>query len=138
MAIDYEAIAAAGGIGKGPSRYATKKRKALDELNEERAVYAAVTTRDSHSCRVCGRWCNPQALTLLERAHHHHLQYRSKGGPTTTANVCLLCPECHEDEHRGRIELSGNADFRDEVTHRLSGIMLKHPRESGMEVIAWV
>lgn len=137
MAIDYTAIAAAGGIAKGESRRDEQKRKrAVMETNWER-VCKAVDARDTRRCRVCGRWTNPEALTLLERGHRHHLQYRSLGGPDTTANVCTLCADCHEDEHRGRIALSGNADHRDEMG-KLAGICVQVPKDGRLEIVAWV
>lgn len=92
---------------------ATRADEQLEEqaaaAANERDVYAAVTKREEHRCRVCGAWCNPQATGLLEKGHHHHVVYRSAGGPTTLENICLLCAKCHNDEHQHRISIEGNA-----------------------------
>ena len=95
MAIDYSVFA----IPKGQSRYETKKDRQAKSQAHEREVYAAVTLRDGSRCRVCGRWCNPRALSLLEKPHHHHLQYKSKGkktGVTESWNLSIMCSGCHD------------------------------------------
>lgn len=138
MAIDYDAIAAAGGISKGPLRYETAKARRAEKQATERTVNTDVDHRDNHRCRVCGRWCNPDAVTLLERAHRHHLLYRSRGGEDTTANKATLCPDCHADEHGGKLKLSGDADLRDPITRTLCGIKVERPCEAGWEITAWV
>ena len=132
MAIDYNALA----IPKGPSRYDSKKDRHAAKEKQEREAYAAVSARDESCCRVCGKFCNPRAMSLLHRAHHHHLLYRSRGGDSRTSNLVLLCPSCHDDEHRGRIQLSGDADERDPAG-RLCGVKVERPIEGGFEVIAW-
>jgi len=95
-----------------------------------------VTLRDESCCRVCGKFCNPRAVGLLQRAHHHHVVYRSRGGATSTGNLVLLCARCHDDEHGGRLQLSGHADERD-PSGRLCGIKIEKPGEAGWIVVAW-
>lgn len=136
MAIDYKAIEEAGGIGKGESRREEQQRERATAAAVWLAVCRAVDKRDDRRCRVCGRRTNADAITLLDRGHRHHLQYRSLGGPDSTANVCTLCADCHEDEHRGRITLSGNADFRDEMG-KLAGICLQVPKDGQLAIVAW-
>jgi len=68
-------------------------------------VYRAVDLRDRGSCRVCGGFSG----TL----HHHHLRYRSRGGPDATGNIILCCPRCHADIHAARLRVTGDADMRD-------------------------
>jgi len=67
-----------------------------------RAVYDAVTAREDHCCRVCGRGGD---------IHRHHIRGRAY---TTTADVVCLCAECHEFTHvrvgGKRLKVSGNAD----------------------------
>lgn len=92
-----------------PTRTDAQVQAAKAEAATERAVYAQVTAADEHRCRVCGVWCTPDATTLLGKGHHHHIVYRSAGGPTTVENVCLLCARCHNDEHQHRIAIDGNA-----------------------------
>ena len=76
---------------------ATLKRQ---QARKDRRVYEAVTLRDG-SCRVCGN----------RGEHRHHLRGRQF---TTTADVVLLCADCHEQLHvRGggkALRLYGNAD----------------------------
>lgn len=136
MGISYDAIAEAGGISKGPSRFETKKARQLAAAQQEREVYAAVTRRDESCCRVCGKWCNPRAIGLLLKPHHHHITYRSRGGETSTANVCLLDSECHQDEHAGKLQLSGDADQRG-PDGRLCGLKIERPGEAGWEIVGW-
>ena len=125
-------------VPKPPSRYHDRAEKQAQKVAEERRVYALVTNRDDHCCRVCGKFCNPRAMGLLAKAHHHHLVYRSRGGETTITNVLLLCPKCHAEEHDGRLRLSGDAELRDPVTGRLAGVKVERPSEEGWLVIGWV
>lgn len=114
-----------------PSRFGEKvKRRALAR-QQQREVYAAVTARDGHSCRVCRRWTNPNAVALLERGEHHHLVYRSLGGKDETDNVILACASCHREEHEHRIRLSGHADKR-------QGVKLERLTEAGWRVERWI
>lgn len=93
-----------------PSRFDVKKAKADADEKHERDVYGLVDIRDRRCCRVCGKKADPTAVGVLQRAHHHHVIYRSAGGPTDTWNVCLLCAKCHNAEHKHRIRIEGNAD----------------------------
>ena len=69
-----------------------------------RSVYAAVSARDAHACRCCGR---------RESLHHHHLTFRSKGGGDQTENVLLLDAGCHALLHARQLWILGkNADKR--------------------------
>ena len=69
-----------------------------------RSVYAAVSARDEHQCRCCGR---------KESLHHHHLTFRSKGGGDETSNICLLDAGCHAMLHARQLWILGkNADRR--------------------------
>lgn len=82
-----------------------------EESAQERDVYKAVDVRDRKRCRACGRKSNPDAIGLTQRAHHHHVVYRSAGGPTETWNVALVCAGCHDAEHVKRtLKIEGNAD----------------------------
>ena len=74
-----------------------KQRKAYD------LVYLLVTERDHGACRVCGALYPPLSM------HRHHIVYRSAGGPTSLANVLLLCRVCHQDEHEHTIRITGDA-----------------------------
>lgn len=130
MAIDYSQFA----IPKGTTRFDRATSRKASRLAQERLVHQAVDQRDGHTCRVCGRYCSPMAVTLLERGHRHHLTYRSKGGGTTTENICTLDAHCHNEVHAGRLRLSGDADARDKATGKLNGIKVERPAESGWKV----
>lgn len=92
------------------SRFDLKKQQADEAEKHERDVYAAVDLRDKRCCRVCGVKADPTAVGVLQKAHHHHLVYRSAGGPTETSNIALLCAKCHNAEHKHQIVIEGNAD----------------------------
>jgi 5-methylcytosine-specific restriction endonuclease McrA len=98
-----------------PSRVATKRQAKADEAELDRAVCKAVDERDRYRCRVCGRRCNPSALDMLQKAHRHHITYRSAGGATSSDNVVTLCADCHSEEHAHRLAVRGNADTGIEV-----------------------
>lgn len=93
-----------------PSRVETAKARKAAQEAEDRAVYRQVDARDKGRCRACGKACSAYAITLLEKAHRHHIVYRSKGGGTTSANVTTLCPSCHADVHAAKLAVEGNAD----------------------------
>lgn len=93
-----------------PTRYDRKAEKAKAEAEHERQVYAQVNARDRYTCRVCGAAADPKAVGVLNRGHHHHVVYRSAGGPTETWNIALLCARCHNAEHHHDLDVEGNAD----------------------------
>jgi hypothetical protein len=59
--------------------------------------------RDHGECRVPG--CD--AMQGLEV---HHLIHREHGGSTDTANLVLICSKHHRMYHRGRLDITGDAD----------------------------
>lgn len=82
-----------------------KRDNQRDKERIRRAVNAAVSARDEHRCRCCGR-----SNVLL---HHHHIVFRSKQGPDTTENILLLCRFCHALLHARQLWIFGkNADKR--------------------------
>ena len=96
---------------EGQSRYDRKKQAQVDAAAIRRATWKAVDTRDKRICRACGRRSDPEGTGLTQRGHRHHIQYRSAGGADETANVVTLCAACHNDEHRHRLRIEGNADI---------------------------
>lgn len=133
MAIDYSGFA----IPKPPTRFSEKKQRRAGEAAHYREVCAATTQRDGSCCRVCKKWCNPRAISMLEKLHHHHIIPTSLGGLDETWNLMCLCADCHDDEHGARIQLSGNADERDEMG-RLAGVKLERMTESGWRIEGFV
>ena len=63
-----------------------------------RVVHRAVWRRDQGRCRACAS---------RTRLHVHHVQFRSHGGPWTTANCVLLCQMCHQDVHARIVVVQG-------------------------------
>jgi 5-methylcytosine-specific restriction endonuclease McrA len=98
-------------LQKPISRAVEKRQKRSMKLQIERVVYRAVDQRDQYRCRECGARCSPSAASLLDRAHRHHIIFRSAGGETTTANVLTLCSEAHADVHAHRLHITGDANF---------------------------
>lgn len=101
-----------------PSPIDAKVEKQAEAASTETTVYAAVTIRDTHMCRVCAKWFHADAVGLLEGGHHHHIVYRSAQGETSLENVCLLCVKCHNAEHKHRIAIDGNAQAAPWLTLR--------------------
>ena len=93
------------------SRVEDAKEHTSAAAAHERNVYRVVDVRDKWECRACQKKADPNGVGLLQRAHHHHVIYRSAGGPTETWNVCLVCAGCHDEEHIKRtLQIEGNAD----------------------------
>lgn len=77
----------------------------------KREVYQHVNLREGYRCRVCNRRCDPDATSLLDKGHHHHVVYASAQGPMTIENICLICARCHDAEHVKRtLSIEGNAE----------------------------
>lgn len=93
-----------------PSRVDVAREKQAAEEKVWRDVCKAVDARDGRQCRCCDKRSDPDATGLLKRGHRHHLIYRSAGGTHTTDNLCTLCADCHNDEHKNRLRIEGNPD----------------------------
>jgi 5-methylcytosine-specific restriction endonuclease McrA len=123
----------------GKSRAEAKRERRTAEAKEMRLCYNIVDERDSGRCRVCRKRGNPNATTLLDRLHRHHIIYRSRGGEHVPRAVLSICADCHSEIHvDGTLRLEGDADLRDAVTGRLCGIKVSRLVESGWEVTKWV
>jgi hypothetical protein len=99
-------------LQKPVSRAEVKRKGLTAKQLAERNIYRAVNARDLYACRSCGRSVSPSAIGLLQRAHHHHIVFRSAGGDTSMSNVCLLCAVCHADVHAHRLTVEGDANKR--------------------------
>jgi hypothetical protein len=122
------------GRSRGDER---RERVAVDE-RRRRDAYRVVDVRDGRRCRVCRASVTPGAVDGRQRAEHHHLEYRSRGGQHESRNVVLLCARCHDEIHvRAILRLSGDADVRDTVG-LLAGVRVERLREHGWEVSTWV
>lgn len=95
---------------KPEPRVIARTAREAAKATQRRKVYQAVNVRDRYRCVACGKPADPRALDMMRHGHHHHIQYRSRGGKDTTANVVLLCARDHADLHAGRLTITGNAD----------------------------
>jgi hypothetical protein len=49
-------------------------------------------------CEVCNKF---------EARHKHHIISKSLGGSDLPNNICKICPNCHDNTHRGKIIIEG-------------------------------
>ncbi len=71
------------------------RRESLQQMRRR------ILERDGWRCQRCG------SLTDL---HVHHLQFRSRGGTESEANLITLCARCHAREHQGESRVRDQAD----------------------------
>lgn len=76
MAIDWQAIADAGGIGKGTPSALNRHRKQSKADAKLQAAYRGVDARDGSVCWVTGVKTSPGAVNAKRRREHHHLAGR--------------------------------------------------------------
>jgi hypothetical protein len=123
----------------GKSRRQAKADKRAEEAAELKSCYRIVDARDGGRCRVCNRRASPQATTLLDRMHRHHMVYRSRGGQHESSNVVSLCAACHSAIHVEMVlRVDGDATARDAVTGALAGVQVSRYTETGWKVEKWV
>lgn len=123
-------------VPKPAPRWLDKAKKKAEEAKAIKACYAAVDARDGKQCRVCQ--ARVGGVGLLDRTHHHHLVYRSRGGQHDPSNLVSLCPPCHTALHNGEIALSGDANARAAETGRLCGVKLERYTDAGWRVERWL
>jgi hypothetical protein len=104
-----------------PSRLDDATTRERSKTQRRQDVYRKVDQRDRYRCRAYGTPADPYAPTLLQRGHHHHVQFRSQGGNDTTANLCLLSPTAHDEVHKRILFISGNADKTLRFKHTKTG-----------------
>jgi 5-methylcytosine-specific restriction endonuclease McrA len=97
-------------LSKPVSRAHERSERLAFRKQVEKLVYRAVDARDQYRCRACGERCSPSATSLLQKAHRHHIRFRSAGGETVTANVVTVCARCHADLHAYRLTIEGDAN----------------------------
>lgn len=90
--IDYSAIAAAGGIAKGPSIQLEKGWKKKDFERDLAAAYLAVDIRDCNRSRITGKQLLPSSGDPKQQREHNHLVPRSlaKSLRTAVKNIFLV------------------------------------------------
>ena len=95
-------------LGKPKPHVVIRRERRGALATTRQVVRAAVWRREGGRCRAC---------QSRQRPHVHHLQFRSRGGPWTTANCVLLCRACHQDVHARMLIIGGgDADTRDGLT----------------------
>lgn len=120
------------------SRREERAERTATRRQTRRDVYRAVDTRDGQRCRVCRARCSTTAMDMTLRAERHHIVPRSLGGQDTTGNLVTLCKSCHDERHTsGRLQLSGDADERNEMG-KLCGVTVERLSDSGWKVEALV
>lgn len=99
MGIDYDAIARAGGIPKGPLGVESRRKKRLDGEEAERECREEVWRLYGRKCCVPG--CKERAV------HQHHIVYRSRSRRLKYApeNRAPICTAHHKLEHAGKITI---------------------------------
>lgn len=107
MAIDWDAIAAAGGIPKGTPRVLGKKVKQRIEDREWLNTKRLVDARDRHVCQVTGKSLTAGAVDPWHRLERHHLEYRSanKARRWTHVNVWTTSAAIHQLIHAGALRV---------------------------------
>lgn len=119
MSIDYQALAKAGGIGKGVSRKRLKARKDRADAKQLKAFRQAVWQREREKngidasgadewayCQRCGIPALRHTADMHQMGHvHHYRSRRHKGTRYDPNNGVLLCAACHDLVHRKLIEL---------------------------------
>lgn len=86
-----------------------KRTRVRVEQDRWRRISQAIEFRDRGRCRVCGAFtqkppCDPRLIGAA-----HHITYRSAGGSDDFSNLVWVDAGCHDDEHGGRITLTGTA-----------------------------
>jgi hypothetical protein len=121
----------------GGSRLLRKLQKKAANDKAWKDCCAAVDARDEHHCRVCGRYGNPRARTMLGKIHHHHLIPNDRRlGIHNSHAVISLCARCHNEIHVDcTLDLNGDADMREEISGRLAGVTVKRHGEGGWKVV---
>ena len=109
-------------LPKPEPRWKAKAKQVAENTRILRTAYALTDKRDGHCCRVCHKRVG--GIGMLYAAHHHHIEYRSRGGANDTSNLVTLCVRCHSAVHDGELRISGDADARD-LVGVLCGLVLE-------------
>ena len=72
----------------------------------------ACLMRDGYQCQRCEK--------RNGRLEAHHLIYREQGGKDTLSNLLILCEECHQKVHQGKLALkvTGVSGHLDQIAQR--------------------
>lgn len=87
-----------------------RKEKRQAKAANRTEVYRAAYKRDGYRCRACNDRVVPNSPHEFNRAHPHHLRFRSKGGKDSLANIMTACALCHRFIHAYRMSVAGDAN----------------------------
>lgn len=115
--IDYAAIAAAGGLAKGPSVQLSKGWKAAEQASKLALAYEEVNKRDGNRSRVTGRALLASSGDPKRQREHNHLGNRSTHPDLITeiSNIFLVSSYEHGFITRRELLVHGkdaNKDLR--------------------------
>jgi hypothetical protein len=112
--IDYSAIAAAGGIPKGPSIQLEKGWKLAAFEAKLAKAYAKVDLRDDCRSRVTGRELFPVSRSDKDRREHNHLENRATAPDKITdpANIFLVSTYEHGFITRNELLIHGTNAYK--------------------------
>lgn len=82
-----------------------RKEKGYPKDWETRKV--EVSRRSNSKCNSCGI-----SISVLRKAHLHHIKPLSKGGDNSLENLELLCADCHMDKHPDKSHLFRRKKYR--------------------------
>ena len=68
-------------------------KRTADHLRAQKAG----KERDGYVCQICGS---------TDRVQGHHMIDHMFGGAPTARNIITLCYRCHQEVHKGNIELT--------------------------------
>jgi hypothetical protein len=113
--IDYAAIAAAGGIGKGPSIPYEKGRKRAAFETALANAYDQVNVRDRNRSRITGKNLFPNTDDIRALREHNHLEPRSTAPARITdpSNIFLVSNYEHAFITSGDLLVHGKDARRD-------------------------
>lgn len=111
-----------------------KARKDREHQGEIDNCYKAVDLRDFSVCRVTGEFLTLGASDPKKRKERHHMIRRSRGGLHETKNVLTVSAFIHQQDHAGKIRLSGDANLKD-ADGMFCGVKYERITESGWETV---
>lgn len=72
---------------------------------------AYILSRDNYTCQYCKGKSKNSKLEI------HHIIFRSKGGSDEKENLITLCKTCHDDLHKGLINLKKVGKVKGQLKH---------------------
>ena len=89
-----------------PTRLSKSRAKRV-KIDKAKSLRASVRGRDGQQCQCCHIPVLVEATNPAQRAHVHHIRFRSQGGKDESKNLITLCADCHARVHRHTIKVIG-------------------------------